>query len=166
MRKIAAFLFILSMMISLSAAGAYAAEQPREYTVEENTAENKTTYPYVVHTDSATWYLSKDDIDLMGEDAFFEGLREILQYQDADFADARAALAGLIQEEVRRMKTVFGCSIKVLVLLPLITFPYTQPSLTRIQSGMAVSISSVTTLSKTILSDLGIQRLPQICWNL
>ena len=74
-------------------------EQPREYTAEENTAENKATYPYIVRTESAVWYLSKDDIDLLGEDAFFEGLREILQYQDADFADARAALAGFIHED-------------------------------------------------------------------
>ncbi len=99
MRKIAAILLILFVMITLSAAGTCAAEQSREYTVEENTADNKTTYPYVVHTESATWYLSKDDIDLMGEDAFFEGLRDILQYQDADFADARAALAGFVNEE-------------------------------------------------------------------
>ena len=99
MRKITAFLLIFSMMITLGTVSTGTAEQPREYTVEENTAENKTTYPYIVHTESATWYLSKDDIDLMGKDAFFEGLREILQYQDADFADARAALAGFIREE-------------------------------------------------------------------
>ena len=99
MRKIAAFLFIVSVMITLSIVSICAAEMPREYTIEENTAENKTTYPYIVRTESATWLLSRDDIDLVGEDAFFEGLREILQYQDADFADARAALAGFIQEE-------------------------------------------------------------------
>lgn len=99
MRKILAVLLILSLMITLSTVGACAAEQPCEYTVEENTAADKTIYPYVVHTESSTWYLSKDDIDLMGKDAFFEGLREVLQYQEADFADARAALAGFIHEE-------------------------------------------------------------------
>ena len=100
MRKIAALLFILSVMITLSAVTTGAAEQSREYPVEENTAENKATYPYIVRTESAVWYLSKDDIDLVGEDAFFEGLREILQSQDADFADARAALAGFLRDEV------------------------------------------------------------------
>ena len=100
MRKIVVLLLILSMMLTLSIVSTCAAEQPREYTVEENTTENKTTYPYVVHTESATWYLSKDDIDLMGEDTFFEGFWHILQYQDADFADARAALAGFIHEEI------------------------------------------------------------------
>ena len=99
MRKIAALLLIFSVMIALSTAGAYAAGQPCEYAVEENTAENKTTYPYIVRTGSAVWYLSEDDIELMGEDAFFEGLWDILRYQDADFADARAALSGFIREE-------------------------------------------------------------------
>ena len=99
MKKIAAILFILSMLAALCAVSTCAAEQPDQYSIEENTAENKITYPYIVRTESAIWYLAKDDIALMGEDAFFEGLRGVLQYQDADFADARAALAGFIREE-------------------------------------------------------------------
>lgn len=99
MKKITAFLLILSMLTALFFFNSCAAEQAGRYSMEENTAENKTTYPYIVRTESAVWYLAKDDIALMGEDAFFEGLREILQYQDADFADARAALAGFIHEE-------------------------------------------------------------------
>ena len=98
MRRIAAILSVLAMMMVLCVSGA-ADEQLREYGVEENRAENKTTYPYVVHTEYATWYLAGDDIALLGEDAFFEGLHEILQYQDADFADARNALSGFITEE-------------------------------------------------------------------
>ncbi len=100
MRRITAFLILLSVLTALGAAGTCAAEQPYEYTVEENTGGNKAAYPYVVHTESAVWYLSGDDIDLLGEDAFFEGLRGILRFQDADFADARAALAGFIREDV------------------------------------------------------------------
>ena len=99
MKKIIALLLVLSMTAALSIVSTCAAEQPDQYSVEENTAENKATYPYIVCTESAVWYLAKDDIDLMGEDAFYEGLREILQYQDEDFTDARAALAGFIQEE-------------------------------------------------------------------
>ena len=99
MKKIATILFILSMLAALCAVSTCAAEQPDQYSIEENTAENKITYPYIVRTESAIWYLAKDDIDLMGEDAFFEGLRGVLQYQDTDFADARAALAGFIREE-------------------------------------------------------------------
>ena len=100
MRKIAAYLLVLSMILTLGLVAACAAEQPREYPVEENTAENSATYPYIVHTESAMWYLSGDDIALLGEDAFFDGFRKLLQYQDADFADARAALSGYIREEV------------------------------------------------------------------
>lgn len=99
MKKIMALLLTLSMMTALSAFYTCAAEEPGKYNIEENTAENKTTYPYIVRTKSAIWFLAKDDIDLMGEDAFYEGLWEILQYQDEDFADARAALAGFIHEE-------------------------------------------------------------------
>ena len=99
MKKIMVLLFILSVIAALSAVSTCAAEQPDKYSIEENTAENRTTYPYIVRTESSIWYLARDDIALMGEDAFFEGLRELLQYQDADFADARAALAGFIREE-------------------------------------------------------------------
>ncbi len=88
------------MMIALCAAGSCAAEQLREYAVEENTGENKETYPYIVRTESAIWYLAADDIALLGEEAFFAGLWDILRYQDADFADARAALAGYIHEDI------------------------------------------------------------------
>ena len=100
MKKSAVFLFILSLIINLWTVGICTAEQPYEYSIEENTAGNRATYPYVVRTESAVWYLSGDDMNLLGKDAFFEGLRKLLQYQDADFADARAALAGYIREEV------------------------------------------------------------------
>ncbi len=100
MRKTIAVLLILSLMIPLSAVGARAAGQAGQYDIEENTGENRAAYPYVVHTGSAIWYLSGDDIDLLGEDAFFEGLRDILQDQVADFADARAALAGTVWDEI------------------------------------------------------------------
>ena len=100
MRKFAALLFILSVIIILSAVSTCSANQLFEYSIEENTGENKAAYPYVVHTESAVWYLSRDDIAMMGEDVFFEGFREVLQYQDADFADARAALSGFIHEEI------------------------------------------------------------------
>ncbi len=99
MKRIASLLLILSMLAALTAVSVCTAEQIGPYRMEENTAENKETYPYIVRTESAIWYLAGDDIALMGEDAFFEGLREILQYQDEDFADARAALAGFIKEE-------------------------------------------------------------------
>ena len=100
MKKTMACWIAFSMMVSLCAVHTGAAGQSFEYSIEENTAENRATYPYVVHTESATWYLSKDDIALLGEEAFFRGLYDLLEYQEADFADARAALSGFISEEV------------------------------------------------------------------
>jgi hypothetical protein len=70
------------------------------YLIEENQQENKATYPYVVHTESSTWYLAKDDIALLGEEDYYAGLTEILEDMEQDFADARAALAGYLQEEI------------------------------------------------------------------
>ena len=49
------------------------------YAIEENQQENKATYPYVVHTESSTWYLAKDDITLLGEEDYYAGLTEILE---------------------------------------------------------------------------------------
>ncbi len=68
--------------------------------LEENKGSNAVSYPYSVRTDSATWYLSKADMELMGEQAYLEGLWSILENQDADFADARAALQGCLREDV------------------------------------------------------------------
>ncbi len=70
------------------------------YPIEENQQENKATYPYVVHTESSNWYLAKDDIALLGEKDYYAGLTEILEDMEQDFADARAALAGYLQEEI------------------------------------------------------------------
>ena len=55
-------------------------------------------YPYVIHTESAVWYLSQADIDLMGMDAMLDGLAAVLKNQEADFADARNALEGYTGE--------------------------------------------------------------------
>lgn len=100
MRRSAAILLVISMMLALCGWGPAAADPRQKYAVEENTAENKAVYPYIVRTESATWYLSADDIALLGEEAFFDGLYETLRYQEEDFADARSALAGFIPEEV------------------------------------------------------------------
>ena len=101
LRRIGAFL-LAAVMLALGSACGKAPEGPLHgYQIEENTnSENKISYPYVVRTESATWYLAQADIDLMGEDAFYEGLDSILQVQDADFADARARLSGYIWDEI------------------------------------------------------------------
>ncbi len=72
----------------------------QKYQVTENTEYNADVYPYVVKTASATWYLAKDDIELMGEDAFYEGLFALLDDAEEDFSDVREALKGYIFEEI------------------------------------------------------------------
>lgn len=99
-RKICALLLAAMLLALLPACGTAPAEPGQKYSVEENTADNKATYPYIVRTESATWYLSADDMALLGKETYLEGLYELLQYQEADFADARAELSGFIWDEI------------------------------------------------------------------
>ena len=71
------------------------------YQKEEYTGWNKDSYPWIVRTPNAVWYISKADIELLGEEAYYEGLYAILDDAEADFADARAALAGYITDEIQ-----------------------------------------------------------------
>ena len=70
------------------------------YAVVANDGSNETEYPYVLQTKNSVWYLASADLDLMGEEAFYAGLEDILQYMEADMADARKALTGRIWKEV------------------------------------------------------------------
>ena len=73
-RALCLLLALLMLSVLLAACGS-----PSMPKIEENKGENAGTYPYVVHTKSATWYLAADDIALLGEDAFYEGLYAILE---------------------------------------------------------------------------------------
>ena len=95
MKRIIAFL--LAVLFSLPAISC--AEQTG-YQKEENTGRNKDSHPYIIRTPYAVWYVSKADIELLGEDAYYEGLYAILDDAEADFADARAALKGFIPDEI------------------------------------------------------------------
>ncbi len=70
------------------------------YRVLQNDDKRKLVYPYVLRTENSIWYLAKADIDLMGEDAYYAGLADVLQYMEADMADARRALTGRIPEQI------------------------------------------------------------------
>ena len=50
--------------------------------IEENTGFDREKYPYVVHTPSAVWHLSADDIAQLGEKAYYDGLYAILEKQE------------------------------------------------------------------------------------
>lgn len=70
------------------------------YTLETNEGRNGGTYPYIVHTPHTTWYLAAADIELLGEEAYFDGLEKILKNMETDFSDAFAALDGYLKEEI------------------------------------------------------------------
>ena len=70
------------------------------YQKEENTGRDKDSYPYIIRMPFATWYLAKADIELLGEDAYYEGLYATLDEVEADLADAREALKGYIPDEI------------------------------------------------------------------
>ena len=91
------FIFLVAILIAMLSCGS--AEQ-QGYTKTENTGERADTHPYLVKTESATWYLAKADIELLGEDAFFEGLYATLDDAEADLRDARAALEGFIPDQI------------------------------------------------------------------
>ena len=92
-------LCLLLALLMLSAALAACGSQGKPK-IEENKGENAAAYPYVVRTKSAIWYLAADDIALLGEDAYYDGLYAILENQEADFADAREALKGFIDKDI------------------------------------------------------------------
>ena len=96
MRRFALFLLIAVLIAMLSCGSA----EQQGYTKTENTGERADTHPYLVKTESATWYLAKADIELLGENAFFEGLYAMLDDAEADMRDAREALKGFIPDEI------------------------------------------------------------------
>ena len=93
-------MLLLTSIILLPGCGKRDALSVNGYTIENNQRDNKATYPYVLRTDSSTWYLSGEDISLLGEEDYYAGLAEILNDLEQDFSDARDVLTGYIQEEI------------------------------------------------------------------
>ena len=96
MKRILALLLAV-LLFSLPLIG-YA--EQKGYQKEENTGRDKDSYPFIIRTPYAVWYISKADIELLGEEEYLEGLAAILDDAEADFADARAALAGFIPDVI------------------------------------------------------------------
>lgn len=103
-RTISTVLLAILMAVILSSYSKAPVDFPPDHTVTDNPGSDKDKYPYIVNTGSSIWYLAADDIDLLGKEAFFEGLYDILLYQESDFAEARSALAGFIPEEIEPVK--------------------------------------------------------------
>ena len=70
------------------------------YKVEENRRDDQSSYPYLVRTESSTWYLAKEDIELLGEEAYYAGIAALLPDMEQDFADAREALTGYLPDDI------------------------------------------------------------------
>ena len=105
MKRFVSLLLAALLLLGLGACGQKAADDDAvrtvgNYKVVLNDNERKDTYPYVVRTENAAWYLAGADIELMGEEAFYKGLEDILLYTEADMTDARKALTGRIWEDV------------------------------------------------------------------
>ena len=105
MKRVGSLLLAALLLLSLGACGQKAAADDAvrivgRYKVVPNDNERKDTYPYVLRTESSAWYLAAADIDLMGEEAFYKGLEDILSYAEADMTDACKALTGRIWEDV------------------------------------------------------------------
>ena len=105
MKRFVSLLLAALLLLSLGACGQKAAADDAvrivgRYKVVPNDNERKDTYPYVLRTESSAWYLAAADIELMGEEAFYKGLEDILSYAEADMTDARKALTGRIWEDV------------------------------------------------------------------
>lgn len=94
MKRIIILLAALFLAMSFSSCS-----EQKGYKAEANTGGDSGTYPYLVRTPSATWYLAKDDMEMLGEEAFYDGLFALLDDAEADFADAREALKGFISDE-------------------------------------------------------------------
>ena len=108
-RRSLALLLGLLLILCCAACGAQeppaATETPEplpalSYPLEENTGSDAASYPYIVRTANAIWYLSAADMERVGRDAYFEWLDLVLKDQEADFDDARAVLAPWLMEEI------------------------------------------------------------------
>ena len=96
MKRIISLLLAVLLLSAVLTAGA----EEAGYVKEENTARDAVSYPYLIRTPSAVWHISKADIELLGENAYYEGLYAAMDLAEADFADARAALEGYIFDEI------------------------------------------------------------------
>ena len=98
-RRMAALLLVLAMCAAFGCAD-QGAKKIAGYTLEKGGEGSSEMYPYIIRTPHATWHLAAADVELLGEKAFFAGLETMLKNQEADFADACAALEGYLKDEI------------------------------------------------------------------
>ena len=66
-----------------------------EYRLEASGADD---FPYLVRTPHIVWHIAADDMELLGKETYFAGLRKVLEVQEADIEDAIEALSGYLSE--------------------------------------------------------------------
>lgn len=96
---------VLAAVICFPAAAVRAeGRSAADVALEPNTEYRTDLYPYVVRSASADLYIAKADIEQFGLETLCEGLSETLENLELDFADARAALAPYLKDEVPSIK--------------------------------------------------------------
>ena len=81
---------------------------PSDYTPKENAGGDKAIYPYIVSTESATWYLAKDDISL------FDGRMEMILIRQPDNpADNPKMLGAVLMQDTSSEFIVFAHTKRV-----------------------------------------------------
>ena len=95
--------FVILLILMFALAGLAGCGGKKAYKREKNTDKHAVTYPYVVHTESADIYLAAADVEMMGEEAFNQGLDQLLENLEADLQDAREALKPYMHIQVPKI---------------------------------------------------------------
>ena len=102
MKKIRVWMAVILAAVCCISAAAGSGEAELTYGVvlETNTGYKADLYPYVVHGETADWYLAKADIEALGLEAMCEGLAQTMENMEADLAEAREVLADYLNDEI------------------------------------------------------------------
>ena len=99
--RILTALLALALCLGCAACGSAAPKLPGiSRPVEKNEGAAAESYPYLVRTENAVWHLSRDDMELLGQEAYCEGMEKLMQDAEADFTEARELLAPWLWEEI------------------------------------------------------------------
>ena len=103
-----AALLLITMITGFIISGE--AEEGMKYQTEENPEESRMYYPYKIVSHSAVIYLAQEDIDLLGEEAYYAGLNMLLEHMENDFSEAREILKDYLKDEIPpvRISTCFS----------------------------------------------------------
>ena len=95
MKKIRVWMAVIlaAVFCIYAAAGSGEAELTYGVALETNAGYKADLYPYVVHGETADWYLAKADIEALGLEAMCEGLAQTMENMEADLAISTSSSA-------------------------------------------------------------------------